>query len=276
VELTKVVTLAAKEVADARRRRWLVLFALAFAVLATALAWLGLSGLPGYAAAGFGRTGASLVNLVLLVVPLMGLTLGALALAQERERGTLLYLLAQPITPGELFAGKFAGLALALLDAIFLGFGIAAVPIAWKGGTSHFGAFLALVLLAYLLAVASLALGLLISALSDTSALSLGVALFCWLVLVFLGDLGVMGTALALRLGTGELLAAVLLNPLQVFKVSAILAVRGSLEVLGPAGAYALRRWGEGLQPLLVGILVAWTAIPLTASYLALRRRGAV
>lgn len=276
MELSKVITLAAKEVTDARRRRWLILFAAAFAVLATALAWLGLSGLPGYAAAGFGRTGASLVNLVLLVVPLMGLTLGALALAQERERGTLLYLLAQPITASELFVGKFAGLALALLDAVLLGFGIAAVPIAWKGGTGHFGAFLALVALAYLLAVASLALGMLISALSDTTALALGVALFCWLVLVFLGDLGVMGTALALQLTPGQLLAAVLLNPLQVFKVAAILAVRGSLEVLGPAGAYALRRWGEGLQPLLVGVLIAWTAVPLAASYLALRRRGAV
>ena len=54
-------------------------------------------------------------ELVLLVVPLMGLSLGALGLAAERERGTLDYLLAQPVSRAEIFLGKYVGLAAAML-----------------------------------------------------------------------------------------------------------------------------------------------------------------
>ena len=109
VDFENVFILTQKELRDARRNRWFLLYAIAFAGLSLALAWLALSGAGNYGLAGFGRTSASLINLVLLIVPLMGLTLGALSLAGEREKGTLLYLLAQPINQLELLLGKFTG-----------------------------------------------------------------------------------------------------------------------------------------------------------------------
>ena len=118
VDLSNVLTLTQKELHDARRNRWFILFSVAFAGLALTLAWLALSGVGTYGLAGFGRTGASLINLVLLIIPLMGLTLGALSLAGERERGTLLFLLSQPLAQAELLLGKFVGLALAILAAV--------------------------------------------------------------------------------------------------------------------------------------------------------------
>ena len=79
VELSNLVTLTQKEIRDAQRNRWYWLYTLAFTGLSLALAWLGLSGLGDYGLAGFGRTSASIINLVLLIVPMMGLTLGASA-----------------------------------------------------------------------------------------------------------------------------------------------------------------------------------------------------
>lgn len=172
--------------------------------------------------AGFGHTGASLINLVLLIVPLMGLTLGALSLASERERGTLLYLLAQPITQGEVLLGKYLGLTLALCIALLLGFGISGLLIAWQGGGTQVGDYVAMVILAFLLAEISLSLGFLISAAVRKGATAVGLALFLWLLLVFFGDLGLMGTALTLRIDIRELFALALLNPLQVFKMATI------------------------------------------------------
>jgi ABC-type transport system involved in multi-copper enzyme maturation permease subunit len=46
-----------------------------------------------------------LVILVLLFVPLLGLSLGDLSLAGERYNGSLLYLLALPICQAELLLG---------------------------------------------------------------------------------------------------------------------------------------------------------------------------
>lgn len=274
LDTNNIFVLAQKELKDARRNRWFILFALAFAGLALTMGWLALSGVGTYGLAGFGRTGASMVNLVLLIIPLMGLTLGALSVAGERERGTLLYLLTQPISQSELLIGKFIGLSMAILVALVLGFGLSGLLIAWQGGTSQAGDYLTLVLLAFVLALASLSLGFLISAAVRKSATAVGIALFLWLLLVFFGDLGLMGTAIVLRMDIDQLFTLALLNPLQLFKMAAILAIRSNLEVLGPAGVYAVRTYGSQLMTLLIVILIAWTVLPLTITYLVFRRRG--
>ena len=274
IDFTNILILTRKELRDARQNRWFLLYTLAFAGLALALAWLALSGVGTYGLAGFGRTGASLINLVLLIVPLMGLTLGALSLAGERERGTLLYLMTQPVAQIELLLGKFLGLALAVLITLVLGFGLSGVLIAWKGGLTQAGDYLSLVMLAFVLSLVSLSLGFLISAATRKSATAVGIALFLWLLLVFFGDLGLMGTALVMRLEIGQLFALALLNPLQIFKMASILAIRSNLDVLGPAGIYAVRTYGSSLMLVLVIILAAWVILPLSSTYLVFRRRG--
>jgi Cu-processing system permease protein len=273
-DLSNLLTLTQKELRDARRNRWFLLFAAAFAGLALALSWLALSGVGASGLAGFGRTGASLINLVLLIVPLMGLTLGAMSLANERERGTLLYLMTQPVAQIEILLGKFMGLAAAVLIALLLGFGLSGLLIAWQGGATQAADYLAMVILAFFLALVSLSLGFLISAASGRSATAVGLGLFVWLVLVFFGDLGLMGTAMVMRLDIDQLFALALLNPLQLFKMAAILAVRSNLEILGPAGIYAVRTYGSQLMSLLVTILFAWTIVPLSITYLVFRKRG--
>ena len=102
----------------ARHNRWLQLYSVAFGGLALSIAWLTLSGPGIYGAAGFGRALANLINLVILIVPLMGLTLGASSIAREQERGSLAYLLTQPISRLEVLLGKYMGLAFSLMDAV--------------------------------------------------------------------------------------------------------------------------------------------------------------
>ncbi len=276
MELRNVWILAQKEWSDAFRNRWFMLYTLVFGILALALSWLGLAGIGGTGLAGFGRTGASLINLVLLIVPLMGLTLGALSLAGERERGTLLYLLAQPISRTEILLGKYLGLALALGVSLGLGFGLSGLPIVWYGGTAQAGTYLSLLGLAFLLSLASLSLGMLASAASPRGSTAIGLALFLWLLLVYVGDLGVLGTALVMKLRVGELLTLAFVNPLQVFKIAAIFAIHSSLDILGPGGLYALRTYGSRLMPLLLVLLLAWTLVPLGLTYLMFRQRGVI
>ncbi len=274
MDLENILTLTQKELRDARRNRWFILYTVAFAGLALTLAWLALSGVGTYGLAGFGRTGASLINLVLLIVPLMGLTLGAMSLAGERERGTLLYLFTQPIAQIELLLGKFIGLALAMLLALLLGFGLSGLLIAWQGGATQAEDYLLMMLLAFILALVSLSLGFLISAAVGKSATAVGLALFLWLLLVFFGDLGLMGTAIVLRLDIDQLFTLALLNPLQLFKMAAILAIRSNLEVLGPAGIYAVRTYGSQLMVFLIAVLAVWALLPLAITHYLLGRRG--
>lgn len=265
-----ILILLQKELRDALRNRWLWLFALALGALAFALGWLGLAETGG--SLGFSRTLAGLINLAQLLVPLLGLTLGAQSVAGERERRTLPFLLAQPIGRLELLAGKYLGLALALAAALALGFGAAGLALA--GARVDPLLFAALAGLALLLGMASLSLGLLFSVLARRTAVALGAALFLWFVLVLLADLGLMGTALALRLRADTLFLLALADPLHVFKLAAVQLIRPSLEVLGPAGLYGAATFGPWLAPLLVSLLLAWVALPLLAAGLLFERRG--
>lgn len=274
MDLENVLTLIQKELRDAFRNRWFLLYAIAFAALSLALAWFSVSGAGSFGVAGFGRTTAGLINLILLIVPLMGLTLGAMSLAGERERGTLIYLMAQPISSGELLLGKFIGLALALTTALLIGFGLTGILMAFAGGGGDFGVYLTLLVLSVLLAIASLSLGFLISAAVKRAATAVGLALFLWLVLVYFGDLGLMGTAVVMQIDVEQLLALALINPLQVFKVAAVLDLRDNLEVLGPAGIYAFRTYGAALWPLLVALLFGWIIAPFTVATLVFKKRG--
>lgn len=271
-----VMTLLKKEISDSLKNRWFILYASAFTGLALLLSWLSISGGgTGYSGfAGFGRTAASLVNLVLLVVPLMALTLGAGSLSTERERGTLHYLLAQPVNRIEILAGKYLGLAVSLLGTLALGFGVSGFIIAQQGGQADAGVYGLLIVFALTLALGMLSVGFLISVLAKKAAVATGVSLFLWLTFVFVGDLGLMSTALAFKLPIRVLFNLALINPLQVFKMSSLLGINASLDVLGPAGIYATQTYRGSLNWLFLGVLLLWIILPLVISNVIFNRRG--
>jgi Cu-processing system permease protein len=274
MDVAAVLLVMGKEVREARQNRWFLVFAAIFAGLALALSLLGMSGLGNIGVAGFGRTAASLLNLVMVVVPLMGLLVGAMSVAAEREQGTLQTLLAQPVVLEEVLLGKFLGLAAALLATIAGGFGLSALVIAYYGGTAQIGAYGQLVGFTALFGLGYLSVGFLVSCLVRKVPTALGVALFLWLASVFLSDLGLMGTAVSLQLSPRTLLWLSLVNPAQVFKLLVLDAVQGNLENLGPAGGYAADVFGGWLRPALAGVLVAWAVVPLGLTLILFRRRG--
>lgn len=274
IDASNIITIARKEVHDALRNKWFVLYSIAFAALSLALASLALAGTGQYGFGGFGRTAASLINLVMLIVPLMALSAGAGSLAGERERGTLNYLLAQPVTRFEVLVGKYVGLAIALLASLCLGFGACAAVIASRAGSADAASFITLVICAYALALAMLSVGMLISSVTRRSSVALAAALFTWLGVVFLGDLGLMGSTLAFNLSVPQMLGLSLVNPLQVFKMASLTSLHASLDVLGPAGLYASQHWGDRLPLIFGGALAGWIVLPLIAAQLLFARRG--
>jgi Cu-processing system permease protein len=262
-DFSSILTIAEKELRDSLRNRWFVVFTIAFAGLALALSALIQPGAGQLHIASYSRTTASLINLVLLFVPLIGLTLGATNLAGDRETGTLAYLLAQPITRVEVLLGKYLGVAGALFATLTIGFGVAGAALALQGSINDAAGYLLTVVLAYLLALAMLSLGFLMSAVAQKTVAALGGALFLWLFLVFIGDLGIMGTAVITQMPITSVFFVAAINPLQMFKIASILTIQANLEVLGPAGLYATNQFGALLLPLLLVGLLLWIVLPL-------------
>lgn len=270
------LTLARRELRDAVKSRWFILYTLAFAALGLGVSYASSVSAGGAGLSGFGRTTAGLINIVLLVVPLMALTAGAGSVASDRERGMLACFLAQPISRTELLLGKFLGLAVALAASICLGMGACAAVLAWKAGASGPAAILWFTGLSIGLALAMLSTGMLVSALARKASVAVGTAVFLWLVLVFVTDLGLMAGTLALKLRIEELFAISLANPLQVFKMWSLHAIDASLDVLGPAGLYASEEFGAKLHWMFGAALAAWIILPLGLAAAIFHRRASI
>ncbi len=273
MSLSAVSTLTQRELLDALRNKWFLVYSIAFVVLCFGLAMMIVNS-AGYAGiSGFGRTAAGLINLVLFLGPLMGLTLGAQALSSEREHGTLAYMLAQPVSLSEFFVAKFLGLAIAIGGAIVIGFSLSSLAITFWSGQSGVEIFLRLLPLTLLLAWTTLAIGLVISAQSARTVTALGIAVVAWLFLVFIGNLGLMGTSVMVGVSADLLLFLAIINPLEAFRIAAITEIRGSLEMLGPAGLVARDSMGDSTTIILVAVMIVWLIGGLGAAYLLTRRK---
>src|SRR5690606_25398043 len=104
----------------------------------------------------------------------------------------------------------------------------------------------------------TLALGFLISARSDKTVTALGIGVVMWILLVLIGDLGLMGTSVVVGISPELLLGLTIINPLEAFRIGAIMQIRGSLELLGPAGLVARDTMGDATTLVLVSVMTAW------------------
>jgi Cu-processing system permease protein len=204
----------------------------------------------------------------------MGLTLGAMSIAGQKESGALRFLMSHPVSRTEAFWGTYLGLAGALGIAAAGGFGVAGVLTAMRGVSAGAGTFVWITVLSWLLALGMLGVGMLISTLTTSSGSALGVAIFVWLVMVFVGDLGLMGTSVATGMPVGVLFLGALFNPVEVFRLSALTTFSGSLDILGPAGTYAVDTLGDLLLPALFTVLLLWVSVPAAIAWARFRGRS--
>jgi ABC-type Na+ efflux pump permease subunit len=209
---------------------------------------------------GYARALAGLMQLALFLVPLMALFPAAAALVGERERGTPDYLLAQPVTRGEVYAGTWTGVASAVGSSLVLGFGVTGGIVAMKGVPP--GIVLSLLGLALLLALTFVSLGLWISARSSTRARATSLVLTVWLLLVALGSLGFMGAFVAWGLRPEVLEVWAFVNPVEAFRMAMVAVLDPQMDVLGPVGMELVERLGR--LPL-IGVstasLVVWSGL---------------
>jgi Cu-processing system permease protein len=270
---TSLIWLCARsELALATRSRWTQIFAVVFAVLALSVAWSGYVLSGGYGVQDFARTSVSLVQLVLLLVPLTSLLFGVLGLLPEGGAAELLF--SQPVARRTILLGRLLGLFVALASAQAIGFGLAGLVIFTRAGEHGVLAYLTMIGISWLLTAIFLGLAALIGAgnLRQRRTRAMATALVAWFVLVILFDVVVLAVASFLSSGDASrtLIVAVLVNPVDAARTAALLAIEGT-SAFGAASLALLRFTGGpgGAAAMLLGSLAAWLVIP---TLLAARR----
>ena len=266
MELTQIFTIAAKEFRDRMRNRWVLAVALVFTVFSLVIAYFGgaQQGAVGFRSIEF--TIASLVSLVIYLIPLIALLLGFDAIVGERERGSLDLLLSLPITRLELLLGKYLGLAAALALSTLAGFGMVAVllsrQMSWASMYHYFGFMLSSVLLG----LAFLSLAVLLSVLARDRTRASGLAIATWFFFVLVFDLVLLGVLVGSggHFGGEAFALLLLLNPADVFRILNVFSLEdvrtlyGLATVVPPAMGSPLKMGGA---------MLVWIAVPLALAH---------
>ncbi|MFT5657100.1 MAG: Cu-processing system permease protein [Gammaproteobacteria bacterium] len=267
--------LAAKEIQDGLRNRWVAASILLLTTLALSLYFLGAAPTGSIKASSLTVTVVSLASLSVYLIPLMALMLSFDALVGEFERGTMLLLLTYPVSRWEVVGGKFIGHMMILALAIVIGYGVTALVIAFSTGSSleNWQAYVLMMLSSWLLGGIFIALGYLISILVKERATAVGAAIGVWIVGVLLYDLGLMGILLADKdqlisqnLFTGLIVA----NPTDAYRIFNFTSIDAVSQVAGMAdiGAKA------NVNPtMLLLVMATWIVVPLVITVVRFRRR---
>jgi Cu-processing system permease protein len=251
------------ELENVLRNRWVIAYGLFFLIVTDVLLRLGGTG-P--------RALLSLLNVVLLLIPLVTIVFGTIYWHGAREFTELL--LTQPVARPALFHGLFAGLVFPLSAAFILG---TSIPLLLHRAVSAETSWLLVLMLIAGVALTGVfgAIAVLIGGLVDDRLKGLGVALGVWLLLsvVYDGAVLVIATVFADYPLEGPLLAMAFANPIDLARV--LLVVRFDIAALmGYTGAVYNTVLGSGTGSLAaVAGLGLWMLAPGLLALRAFRRK---
>lgn len=270
IEPNQIAAVARKEFRDRMRSRWVLAVTVVYAVFALVIAYFGAAQQGSVGFKGMELTIASLVSLVIYLVPLIALLLGYDAIVGERERGSLDLLLSLPITRLELLLGKYLGLALALAASIAVGFGVAGIALSYGVGIAGLYHYAGFMLSTLLMGLAFLSIALLVSVVTASKVAASGAAVVLWFLYVLVYDLILLGALVATEgKVVGELLPLLLLlNPADVFRILNVFTLEEVRTLYGLATAFP-----EGLaSPWVLGTaMLFWIVTPLALAYTRFR-----
>lgn len=254
--------LARKEFRDRIRNRWVLAVTVIFAAFALVIAYFGAAQQGTIGFRSIEVTIASLVSLVIYLVPLIALILGFDAIVGERERGSLDLLLSMPLTRLELLLGKFLGLSAALASSTIIGFGVAGALLVFSMPTSAIYHYLGFMLSAVLLGMAFLSLAIMVSVFATDRGRASGAAIALWFFFVLVYDLLLLGALVVTggQVGTDAFPYLLLFNPADVFRILNIFGVEDVRTLYGLTTVFPKQL----ASPVLLGaVMLAWIVAPL-------------
>ncbi|MEZ3145644.1 ABC transporter permease subunit [Halobaculum sp. MBLA0143] len=210
-----------------------------------------------------------------VLVPAVAFAVGYRAVVDDRRRGTLAVLETYPVPGPAYVAGVYLGRLLALLVVVTVPLGLVGVAVAVTGGpastvfASHggvdspalYGRFLAVT---WLLAAASLAVAVAVSALAGSRRRAVVAGLLGLTVVVAGGELGLLAAVAGEAVGEGSLATALAASPTSAYRGLVFETVVAVAVERSPGGVAA--------GAAVVGLL-AWTALGLVTATVAVARR---
>lgn len=270
-----IAIIAAKEIQEGLRNRWVLATTLLLAALALSLTFLGSAPTGNVGAGALDIVVVSLSSLTIFLLPLIALLISHDAIVGEMERGTMILLLSYPVGRYQIVLGKFCGHVLILAFATVIGYGVAAGALAISGAAvlaASWYAFAWMIGTSIMLGAAFVAIGYLISSLARDRGTAAGASVGVWLIMVLVFDMAVLGL---LVVDQGKTVSAsmleqlLFLNPTDIYRLANLTGFNVS-QFSGMAGLAGSA--GVSTLALLIGMAL-WIAVPLGLATASFARR---
>lgn len=270
-----IAIIAAKEIQEGLRNRWVLATTLLLAALALSLTFLGSAPTGNVGAGALDVVVVSLSSLTIFLLPLIALLISHDAIVGEMERGTMILLLSYPVGRHQIVLGKFCGHVLILAFATVIGYGVAAGALAISGTAvlaASWYAFAWMIGTSIMLGAAFVAVGYLISSLARDRGTAAGASVGVWLIMVLVFDMALLGL---LVVDQGKIVSAatlerlLFLNPTDIYRLANLTGFNVS-QFSGMAGLAGST--GASTFALLLGMAL-WIAVPLGLATASFARR---
>lgn len=269
-----VFEIAREELTINIRNKWTLIYAGVFSLLVVSISYFGMMA-EGFAGMqNFTRTSASILNLVLYIVPLVALVMGTLSFTGDKGSTELLF--SQPVSRAEVLLGKLLGVFFSMALSTLVGFILAGFVIIAGSGTDGISRYVAFVGLSLLLSLVFLSLSVVTATLSRRKSKAFGLALVLWFFFVLFYDLIAIGGTLVLEGQSANTFLFISLfgNPVDMVRVASLISL-DNVTIFGASGAVLVRFLGgtSASIALLLVALAFWIGAPLLLSHRLLQRQ---
>jgi len=274
MDFSAIYYIARQELIINIRNKWTVIFAVVFGLLVVGISYVGMRSEGFSGMQDFTRTSASLLNLVLYIVPLVALTMGTLSFTGDKGSAELLF--SQPLSRSEVLLGKWLGVFFSMALSTLLGFSLAGIIVVTANGVDGLERYVWFVLLSLSLSLIFLSVSVFVATASGRKSRAFGIVLALWFFFVLFYDLLSLGVSLMLRGPSANtfLFLSLFGNPVDMVRVATLILL-DNVTIFGAAGAAMLRFLGgptASIGLLLLG-LFAWMSVPLLLSARCIRRQ---
>ena len=231
---------------------WTILYFLFFLVVTSAIL---------YFSADLTKSIVSMMNIVLVLIPLVSIVFGAIYYYNSREFTELL--LAQPVRRRSLILGQYTGLALSL--SISFGAGIT-IPFILKGifVSEHLTDFLLILIAGICMSFSMTAIAYATALKHENKILGFGISLFIWFFLAVMYDGLFLILLIVFKAYPTDSLAILLtfLNPIDLSRVMIMLGL-DIAALMGYTGALFLKFFGSATGILIsIFSMLLWIVVP--------------
>jgi ABC-2 type transport system permease protein len=270
--LKNLLLIAYLDLKESIRANWFIVYLLVFGGLIALFFIEGITESQVMGFSGLSRLLLMYIQVTIVILPIFILITTVRSISGDRDSHILEYMLSFPISLKQYYWGKVVGRFITVFLPVFMAMVFAIIYGMFKGAAVPWSIFFLYTGLLFAMSSAFLGIAFFISSIVKSSEMALGVSFFIWIFLLAFIDIALISLMMQQRLNTELIIGIAMLNPMEIFRVSAISLFDPELTVMGPVAFYILDMMSQKMfvfisivYPMLLGILFAFLGFKIFA-----------